>query len=291
MKAVTLNLVNKEKSEIPYNISKFPDGQQNITLNINSFGLKEKIVTIKSRLNNWLDLELIVCSYASIRNNGCKNIKLYVAYFLGSRSDRQFESGSNNYLKQVICPIINSLNFESVSVLDPHSNCLEMGINNIIKYNNCEFVKWALIHINNKYDAQEKIIFISPDIGAIPKINDVAKYVNFQGCIVTCTKSRGIDGELTKTNVPMGALFNSNKDAVIIDDICDGGMTFINIAKELKSNGFKNKIYLIVTHGIFSKGFEELLKYFDGIYCTDSYSDLSKTYSKENESIYQFYIN
>ena len=34
------------------------------------------------------------------------------------------------------------------------------------------------------------------------------------------------------------------------------------------------KIYLIVTHGIFSKGFEELSKYFDGIYCTNSYKDI-----------------
>ena len=36
----------------------------------------------------------------------------------------------------------------------------------------------------------------------------------------------------------------------------------------------KGKIYLIITHGIFSKGFEELSKYFDGIYCTNSYSEI-----------------
>ena len=35
------------------------------------------------------------------------------------------------------------------------------------------------------------------------------------------------------------------------------------------------KTYLIVTHGIFSAGFEELYKHFDGIYCTNSYSDIS----------------
>ena len=71
-----------------------------------------------------------------------------------------------------------------------------------------------------------------------------------------------------------------NKDVVIVDDICDGGATFINIAKEVK-NQYKNvdkhcqgKIYLIVTHGIFSKGFKELSKYFDGVYCTNSYQDI-----------------
>jgi len=59
------------------------------------------------------------------------------------------------------------------------------------------------------------------------------------------------------------------------------GATFINIAKEAAKQypALKNpKIYLIVTHGIFSKGFTELSKYFDGIYCTNSYSDLDGYY-------------
>lgn len=37
------------------------------------------------------------------------------------------------------------------------------------------------------------------------------------------------------------------------------------------------KMYLIVTHGIFSKGFEELSKYFDGIYCTNSYRQINNS--------------
>lgn len=68
------------------------------------------------------------------------------------------------------------------------------------------------------------------------------------------------------------------KDFIIIDDICDGGATFINIASKIKEyyKGFKYepKIYLIVTHGIFSKGFKELSEYFDGIYCTNSYKNI-----------------
>lgn len=70
------------------------------------------------------------------------------------------------------------------------------------------------------------------------------------------------------------------KDYIIIDDICDGGATFINIAKEIKKAYSCNHIYLIVTHGIFSKGFYELCDYFDGIYCTNSYSDTLKPFEK-----------
>ena len=64
------------------------------------------------------------------------------------------------------------------------------------------------------------------------------------------------------------------KDFIIVDDLIDGGLTFVNISQVLKAYFPKNKVYLIVTHGIFSKGVEGLSKYFDGIYCTNSYQDI-----------------
>ena len=73
--------------------------------------------------------------------------------------------------------------------------------------------------------------------------------------------------------------YHLDKDMIIIDDICDGGATFINIAKELRKPGYMykdNKIYLIVTHGIFSKGTTKLSQYFDGIYCTNSYKNCNQ---------------
>lgn len=45
--------------------------------------------------------------------------------------------------------------------------------------------------------------------------------------------------------------------------------------KEFFGMNEKSKIYLIVTHGIFSKGFKELNRYFDNIYCTNSYKDIA----------------
>ena len=40
---------------------------------------------------------------------------------------------------------------------------------------------------------------------------------------------------------------------LIVDDICDGGMTFIKVAEVLKNFGTK-QIDLAVSHGLFSKG-------------------------------------
>lgn len=282
----TLNLVYPDKSEIKYKISKFPDGQQQVTIGDIGNLLEchyDKGVYIKSRLNNFLDLELIICATKSLRSLGVKEIHLYVPYFVGARSDRQFEEGSNRYLADVICPIINSLNFESITVLDPHSYVLGNLLNGFKSISNVDLVKWATLDIGTKAFKlgrdPENYIFISPDAGALHKIYKVAQSMNFTDEIITCSKERDTEGKLTKVNVPV--IFdktNSPKDYIIIDDICDGGATFINISKELiskaKEYSFKPKIYLIVTHGIFSAGYKELGKYFDGIYCTNSYKEV-----------------
>ncbi len=273
-----LNLCYPEKSDIKYKISKFPDGQQNITLAIGPYDCKFDYIDIKTRLNNFLDLEILICSVKALRQYNVKIINLSCPYFLGSRSDRKFEEGSNNYLKDVICPIINSLNFESVTVLDPHSYVLEACLNNFKSISNLELVNFAFNDIGiSKRDNQ---VLVSPDAGASHKIYKLAEQIGYKGDIITCSKERDRDGKLTLCNIPLyedeaiGYGDYQGKDFVIIDDICDGGQTFINIAKEIKFKLKDNKIYLIVTHGIFSKGFIDLYQYFDGIYCTDSYRDL-----------------
>ena len=285
----TINLVYPEKSDIKYKISKFPDGQQNIVIEekelITYYESKWTLhpVTIKSRLNNWLDLELIVAIVASLRELGVEEIHLYTPYIMGARSDRKFETGGNNYIKDVLCPVINSLNFKTVTCIDPHSDVLEACIKGFRKESNLKLVDWTIKQIygefvnggnpNITFPISNNFILISPDAGASKKIYKLAEQIGYKGDIITCSKDRDTDGKLTKTVVPMGKHWNSDKDIIIIDDICDGGATFINITKEFKSNGYKGKLYLIVTHGIFSKGFEELSKYFNGIYCTNSYKD------------------
>jgi ribose-phosphate pyrophosphokinase len=268
-----LNLVNIHQSNISYKITNFPDGQQDILITTqNTAYIKAEPVQIKSRFNSFQDLEIIICVTKALRRLGVKQISLYIPYLLGSRSDRQFQEGGTSYLVDVIAPILNAQNFESVTVLDVHSDVASACIENLIVVKNLEFAKSALTGINNK---NQDVIFISPDGGSLKKIYKVAEYVHFKGDIITCSKDRDTDGNLTKTVVPMGDLWSSDKDLVIIDDICDGGRTFINIAKECKKGGYKGKIFLVITHGIFSAGLKDLSEYFDMIYTTNSIMDIN----------------
>ena len=136
-----LNLVEYNISDIKYKVNKFPDGQHNIT--ITSKSVPNEIYLI-ARLNHWIDLELISCAAASLRGIGVKNIHLCTPYFMGARSDRKFEKGGNNYLRDVITPAVNSLGFASINVLDAHSNCLEMAFKNYTNLDNRELVDFAL---------------------------------------------------------------------------------------------------------------------------------------------------
>jgi ribose-phosphate pyrophosphokinase len=290
---INLNLVNpKEGKEgtLKYEISRFPDGQQSFRLieegatSASYLSFEKDIqdstepIYIQSRLNSFKDLEILICAVHAIRNIKNCEIELFVPYFLGSRSDRKFTRGGVNYLKQVICPIINSLNFSKVEVLDPHSDVLEACLNNYEKIDNYKLVRFGLNDIQNSYHEPGKICLVSPDAGAYKKIFDVAQKFNIKN-IATATKVRDlITGQILRTEVPNLPVSISEEELkyVIIDDICDGGRTFIELAKVIKEQRPNAKIYLIVTHGIFSAGYSQLGEYFEQIYTTNSYKEIKE---------------
>lgn len=288
-----LNLVYPEKSDIKFTVSKFPDGQQSLTITTTDawFRSPKNDVKIMSRLNSFSDLELILCATSALRNlESIENIHLYVPYFLGARSDRKFTDGGFNYLKEVICPIINSQNYKSVTVIDPHSDVLEACLNNYRKVDNISLVKQALTKIDNTNEAREKVHLVSPDAGALKKVFHVVEYFEIDKLIIA-SKHRDIKtGRITHTEVPGLPNFDTpgREKYVIVDDICDGGRTFIELSKAIlekrPKSMFGTEVYLIVTHGIFSAGFETLNQYFDKIYTTNSVKEI------ENELVEQINV-
>jgi ribose-phosphate pyrophosphokinase len=297
--AETLNLVNSNDSlSFKYEISRFPDGQQSLRLIEDGYNTFESLrdsdsahgIIIKSRLNTFSDLEIIICATQALKEVGVKNISLYIPYCIGARSDRKFMEGGINYVKTVIAPIINSQGYNKVTILDPHSDVLEACINNFEKVDNVDLVSFALqdYFLSKGFETWsasnfDGMRFISPDAGALKKVFHVADAVKYRNEVIIASKHRNLEtGKIDYTNVPM-SVHDADKDVFIIDDICDGGRTFIEIAKAVDevrklSSSVKRenygKNYLIVTHGIFSAGFDFLVQYFDGIYCTNSVKDV-----------------
>ena len=107
----------------------------------------------------------------------------------------------------------------------------------------------------------------APDAGAAKKTQAVVAAFAHKGVTVEsrfCSKIRDPKtGEITKTVAPDDI---THKKLLLIDDICDGGRTFIELAKLLKQNGAA-ELYLYVTHGIYSKGLDVLRPYFKHVFC------------------------
>lgn len=278
-----LNLVNEANSDVKYKISKFPDGQQGFLVLNPTTVIKNSDVVIKSRLNDFKDLEIIISATSCLREIGVKNISLYIPYFLGGRSDRKFENGGTNYIKNVIAPIINLQNYTSVTVVDPHSDVIEACINNFRKIDNVDLVKFAL----DNYKSDKKIVIVSSDAGALKKVFNVVENISSEWVgypVLIGSKHRDIKGKITHTSVPDSDKYVDH-DYFIIDDICDGGRTFIEVAKviqeQINLNNGKGQMYLVITHGIFSSGLEELKKYFQKIWTTNSIKNINDELVKQ----------
>ncbi|CCJ77069.1 Ribose-phosphate pyrophosphokinase [Cronobacter muytjensii 530] len=66
-----------------------------------------------------------------------------------------------------------------------------------------------------------------------------------------------------------------DKAVLIVDDLCDAGGTFIGSAQVLRDAGARS-VSLYVTHGVFSKGVENLLNNgIDQLYTTTSFAPAS----------------
>lgn len=258
-------ILNLEKDEsATHKIIRYPDGQ--VSVRVRS---TEEEVEILSRMSSFNDVQKILCAAAAVRDlDPSVSLSLEAPYFLGARSDRRFCIGQDFYLKDVICPIINSVGFNRVYTLDPHSSVLPALVDHCIAHHPAGL--WNMAREWVKSSAG--ITILCPDAGAQNRADMAAEHMRASE-IVYCTKSREIStGRITKACVPCDDF--KGRDVVIVDDICDGGRTFTWLAGLIANRNVKG-IYLVVTHGVFSAGFGELGKHFSQIFCTDSYKPVS----------------
>ena len=84
--------------------------------------------------------------------------------------------------------------------------------------------------------------------------------------VVQCTKSR-VGGRVQVDRI---LEYIKGKVCLVVDDICDGGRTFVELGDRL-NEAKSHSNYLFVSHGIFSAGFDELKRYYAGIGTTNSF--------------------
>lgn len=260
----SFQITNEDLEEIQYDRLTFYGGEEHIKLknypsSVNYVLIVSSMISSSEVMTTFLALNALKNLYPEAK------FELFMPYIPYARQDRIMVPGEPESIK-VFANMLNSFNFNKVFVLDPHSNVSTALINNVKLLDTNIFVKRSFDNIKLIHkDEIDDIVLVSPDAGAEKKIYDIAKNLDIND-IIFGSKYRDVKtGRIIKTSF-VGDV--KDKICVINDDIIDGGATFVELANILKSAGAK-KVYLIVAHGIFSKGIDGL-KMLDGVYTTNS---------------------
>ena len=229
-------------------------------------------VMIDAKLDSSEKVMKLLMVTDALRRGGCPAIQLSISYLPYARQDRVCNEGEALSIK-VFCDLINSQNYDKVYITDCHSEVGPALLNNCVNMSNHGFIKNVIKHMQGIMAdslSQRDIAIVSPDAGSNKKCIELMKVLGPHITLIKCDKTRDTrTGKLTGFKVNESADI-SGKTCIIVDDICDGGGTFNGLAKELQGRGVQD-MYLAVTHGIFSKGFDELHDWFTQIYTTESF--------------------
>jgi len=249
--------------QIPYRSLIFSGGEIQVFIdNVPPFIVGD--VTIDARIHNANQImELVVLTDALRRATMNNNkIHLILPYMPYARQDRVMNPGESLAVK-VFANILNSMDYASVTVYDAHSDVTPALINNVIPITSTTLLFRIPI---DKRDC----VLVSPDAGANKKVLSTAKAYGLD--MIRADKMRNTKtGEITGTIV-YSEEHIGDRNFLIVDDIVDGGRTFTELADKLKplTNG---KIYLYVTHGIFSKGMDVFNGKIDQVFCPFVFDD------------------
>ena len=195
--------------------------------------------------------------------------RFFVPYFPFARHDRRIDirDGLEVYLA------LSLANMFDIVIADPHSDVTSVLRHIPQSASVAQFEKSGLF--------KDDPIVIIPDMGARNKT------LGWAGTrtIVQCLKTRDPKtGRLSGFEVGRDDL--GGRPCVIVDDICDGGGTFIGLAKKLQERN-AGELRLAVTHGLFTKGLDSIWEFFSEIYTFGSVSNIKQPIISTFKSLYE----
>lgn len=222
-------------------VNKFPDGTLLLKEQVsddccqNEKGQKAAITWL---FENNEELVTLIYLAGHLRAHGVTELSLDMPYIPNARQDR-VKAAEDVFTLKYFAEVINWLNFDSVTVLDPHSSVSEALIDKILVRTPEPFIKKAIDRIGSA----ENLTMFYPDEGACKRYAGMFRM----------PYAFGIKNRDWKTGDIMGLDVSGMTDCIqgkkilIIDDISSRGGTFYFSAKKLKELGAK-EIYLYISH-------------------------------------------
>lgn len=252
-----------------YKVIKFPDGE--LHLELEPLNRKEPVV-VKCRITNSDDLFLLI-QLSDILKRQCIEVSILEIYYLmGMRCDRLFDI-DRPFTLSIVANVVNSLNAEMVYIYEPHSVRYRKLIHHSFSSDLTWYIKCRL------FEQNKESLLVAPDKGSIYRYGDI----HFA---VVCDKVRNeTTGELQGFRAsPKEDV--AGRDLLVIDDLCDGGGTFVGLAPKLRELN-PNTLSLLVTHAIQKQGIEKVAAVYDKVYITDTYKDWTKESLPANVTVFK----
>lgn len=222
------------------NVKKFPDGtlllKEDVPYNFKDY----REATITWLFENNEELVTLIYIVKHLNSHGIYNLYLNMPYIPNARQDR-VKTSEDVFTLKYFAEVINWLDFDSVTVLDPHSSVSEALINNIVIKHPDRYV-WEAIE--SKYiGGTDNLTMFFPDEGAMKRYSTMFNLPYAFGI-----KKRDWEtGEIKGLDLSGMTDLIKGRKILIVDDISSRGGTFYHSAKKLKELGAK-QIYLYISH-------------------------------------------
>jgi ribose-phosphate pyrophosphokinase len=263
-------IVKQQENFVEIKFHTFSGGEEHVNVILPSPAIVSSSVEILARIDSSSELMRLLLVTDALKRLGIKTIELVLPYIPYARQDRVCNLGDSFSLK-IFANLINSQGYSRVHVTDAHSTVATALLDNVVERAQSTFAFPLASRLRILGLANYSYI-VAPDAGASKKAVDFARGYNLSSKIDVLQALKVRDpatGNITKTELLSDNL--DGADCLIVDDICDGGRTFTELAKVLKDRG-AGSIGLFVTHGIFSRGLDPLFEGgIDAIYTTDSF--------------------
>ncbi|HAP24944.1 MAG TPA: phosphoribosylpyrophosphate synthetase [Achromobacter sp.] len=239
---------------------RFPGGEMQVTI---PAGLREQAdATREFRIHALLKsaddvMQLLLLTDALRRLNPAAPVHLDMPYVPYARQDRVCNPGEA-LGAAVFCKLINDQQYATVTIVEPHSDVTPALLQRVRVVDAAAFLKKALA----APAFAQGVTLMAPDAGARKRVQALAKALGVANVRYAEKVRDPQTGRITETRVPDDI---PAQPVLVVDDICDGGRTFLELAAAL-ADKTRQPLYLYVTHGIFSKGLTELKARYAGIF-------------------------
>lgn len=221
-------------------------------------------ITVWADIRNDSDVVELVLLLNAVRgaSGASPELQLCLPYLPYARADRRFVKGDCYGLGAFVDMLTSGGNVDKIVTLDVHSPACPL----VVSISPLPLICHSIRHILAGSDGKGMVTVLLPDKGAVTRYDFTGLPVDVKNCD---KKRDSATGKLSGFVVPEKF---TTQPVLLVDDICDGGGTFVGIADALRIQERTDiELYLYVTNGIFSRGFGELKQRFKRIFTSDSF--------------------